>query len=255
MRGLGQSDRHGLLTSGSSTNCCLWRRRAPAPLPSNRPASVIRRREEHSKKTGVVLRTDWNRMYGELPRVELFCRSPREGAAWATSRRRPRDCSQLRGRWPSTRRPTTRYGWRSTARRSRILQPRRMPCDRTGMAQRGGMIACWCLALARRCTWTRRCGASITATCCSNNRTRAPRACGWLRTWRAITSLTRCCRRRSACCRFSRCATCGARTGRGAGGIRASGRITARTTVNRRGAEDVLFGASREVYGYQWEAA
>lgn len=53
------------------------------PLPSNRPASVIRsRREEHSKKP-VLFYELIEQMYGELPRVELFCRSPREGwAAW-----------------------------------------------------------------------------------------------------------------------------------------------------------------------------
>lgn len=53
------------------------------PLPSNRPASVIRsRREEHSKKPALFYELI-EQMYGELPRVELFCRSPREGwAAW-----------------------------------------------------------------------------------------------------------------------------------------------------------------------------
>ena len=53
------------------------------PLPSNRPASVIRsRREEHSKKPALFYELI-EQMYGELPRVELFCRSPREGwAVW-----------------------------------------------------------------------------------------------------------------------------------------------------------------------------
>jgi N6-adenosine-specific RNA methylase IME4 len=53
------------------------------PLPANRPSSVVRsRREAHSKKPEAFYELI-EQMYGDLPRVELFCRSPRPGwAVW-----------------------------------------------------------------------------------------------------------------------------------------------------------------------------
>lgn len=53
------------------------------PAPSDRPASVIRsRREGHSKKPEVFYEL-LEQMYGQLPKVEMFCRSARAGwAVW-----------------------------------------------------------------------------------------------------------------------------------------------------------------------------
>jgi N6-adenosine-specific RNA methylase IME4 len=53
------------------------------PLPANRPPSVVRnRREEHSKKPAKFYELI-DAMYGDLPRIELFSRSPRDGwASW-----------------------------------------------------------------------------------------------------------------------------------------------------------------------------
>jgi N6-adenosine-specific RNA methylase IME4 len=55
----------------------------PTPLPETRPPSVIRfPRGEHSKKPEVVYLMI-EEMYPDLPKIELFCRSPREGwAVW-----------------------------------------------------------------------------------------------------------------------------------------------------------------------------
>ena len=55
----------------------------PTPLPETRPPSVIRfPRGEHSQKPEVVYLMI-EEMYSDLPKIELFCRSPREGwAAW-----------------------------------------------------------------------------------------------------------------------------------------------------------------------------
>jgi N6-adenosine-specific RNA methylase IME4 len=55
----------------------------PAPLPEQRPDSVIEApRGEHSAKP-VAAYEMIERMYPDLPRIELFSRSPREGwAAW-----------------------------------------------------------------------------------------------------------------------------------------------------------------------------
>ncbi len=51
----------------------------PTPLPENRPSSVIRsRREKHSAKPEFVYELI-EAMYPELPKLEMFCRSPREG--------------------------------------------------------------------------------------------------------------------------------------------------------------------------------
>ncbi len=53
----------------------------PTPLPETRPPSVIRfPRGEHSVKPEVVYLMI-EEMYPDLPKIELFCRSPREG--WA----------------------------------------------------------------------------------------------------------------------------------------------------------------------------
>jgi N6-adenosine-specific RNA methylase IME4 len=55
----------------------------PAPLPRNRPPSVIHApRREHSRKPDVVYDLI-ERMYPELPRIELFARQARAGwQAW-----------------------------------------------------------------------------------------------------------------------------------------------------------------------------
>jgi N6-adenosine-specific RNA methylase IME4 len=55
----------------------------PTPEGKNKPDSVIEApREEHSKKPEVVYNIIES-MYPELPKVELFCRNPREGwVAW-----------------------------------------------------------------------------------------------------------------------------------------------------------------------------
>lgn len=55
----------------------------PTPKGENKPDSVIEApREEHSKKPEVVYNIIES-MYPELPKVELFCRNPREGwIAW-----------------------------------------------------------------------------------------------------------------------------------------------------------------------------
>jgi len=55
----------------------------PTPKGENKPDSVIEApREEHSKKPEVVYNIIES-MYPELPKVELFCRNPREGwVAW-----------------------------------------------------------------------------------------------------------------------------------------------------------------------------
>jgi len=51
----------------------------PVPEPSNRPDSVYsERRTEHSRKPEAY-RAMIEQMYPELPRIELFCRTPREG--------------------------------------------------------------------------------------------------------------------------------------------------------------------------------
>lgn len=55
----------------------------PTPVPENRPSSVIRiARAEHSAKPFEVAAII-EKMYPELPKIELFCRTPRDGwAAW-----------------------------------------------------------------------------------------------------------------------------------------------------------------------------
>lgn len=55
----------------------------PTPKGVDKPDSVIESpREEHSKKPEIVYDII-ERMYPELPKVELFCRNPREGwCAW-----------------------------------------------------------------------------------------------------------------------------------------------------------------------------
>jgi N6-adenosine-specific RNA methylase IME4 len=54
----------------------------PCPLPANRPFSVISApRREHSRKPDEAYELI-ERMYPELPKIELFARSAREG--WAT---------------------------------------------------------------------------------------------------------------------------------------------------------------------------
>ena len=55
----------------------------PTPKGENKPDSVIEApREEHSKKPDIVYEII-EKMYPELPKVELFCRNPREGwTAW-----------------------------------------------------------------------------------------------------------------------------------------------------------------------------
>lgn len=61
----------------------------PAPAPANRPASVIRceRSEKHSEKPAEFAALI-ERMFPALPKVELFCRSPREGwAVWGNQSR------------------------------------------------------------------------------------------------------------------------------------------------------------------------
>lgn len=51
----------------------------PTPKPSDRVSSVIRSvRQEHSKKPDVFYEIIED-MYPELPKIELFCRSPRKG--------------------------------------------------------------------------------------------------------------------------------------------------------------------------------
>jgi N6-adenosine-specific RNA methylase IME4 len=55
----------------------------PCPLPANRPPSVIEApRREHSRKPDEAYEII-ERMYPELPKIELFARQAREGwAAW-----------------------------------------------------------------------------------------------------------------------------------------------------------------------------
>lgn len=55
----------------------------PAPLSADRPPSVINAvRREHSRKPDEAYELI-ERMYPELPRIELFARGRREGwAAW-----------------------------------------------------------------------------------------------------------------------------------------------------------------------------
>lgn len=55
----------------------------PTPEPANRPSSVIEApRGVHSRKPEVVYEL-LERMYPEVPKIELFCRTPREGwAVW-----------------------------------------------------------------------------------------------------------------------------------------------------------------------------
>jgi N6-adenosine-specific RNA methylase IME4 len=51
----------------------------PVPLPGNRVSSVLEApRVEHSKKPAEMYEII-ERMYAEYPKIELFCRSPREG--------------------------------------------------------------------------------------------------------------------------------------------------------------------------------
>jgi len=68
--------RHEFLLIGTRGNI-------PTPKGENKPDSVIEApREEHSKKPDIVYEII-EKMYPELPKVELFCRSPREGwTAW-----------------------------------------------------------------------------------------------------------------------------------------------------------------------------
>jgi N6-adenosine-specific RNA methylase IME4 len=55
----------------------------PCPLPANRPASIIRaRRREHSRKPDEAYELI-ERMYPDLPKIELFAREARPGwACW-----------------------------------------------------------------------------------------------------------------------------------------------------------------------------
>jgi N6-adenosine-specific RNA methylase IME4 len=55
----------------------------PSPLPANRPPSIISaQRREHSRKPDEAYELI-ERMYPELPKIELFARNAREGwAAW-----------------------------------------------------------------------------------------------------------------------------------------------------------------------------
>jgi N6-adenosine-specific RNA methylase IME4 len=55
----------------------------PSPLPANRPPSVIAApRREHSRKPDEAYEMI-ERMYPELPKIELFARKARAGwAAW-----------------------------------------------------------------------------------------------------------------------------------------------------------------------------
>jgi len=55
----------------------------PVPEPANRPDSVVNApRAEHSAKPPVFYELI-ERMYPEFPKIELFCREPREGwASW-----------------------------------------------------------------------------------------------------------------------------------------------------------------------------
>lgn len=55
----------------------------PAPLPENRPDSIfVERRTDHSKKPEIAYQLI-EQMYPELPKLELFSRTPREGwHAW-----------------------------------------------------------------------------------------------------------------------------------------------------------------------------
>jgi N6-adenosine-specific RNA methylase IME4/ParB-like chromosome segregation protein Spo0J len=64
----------------------------PCPLPANRPASVIEApRREHSRKPDEAYELV-ERMYGELPKIELFARGKREGwAAWGNQAAPPDD--------------------------------------------------------------------------------------------------------------------------------------------------------------------
>lgn len=60
---------------GSSMNFYL----SQQPEPQNRKASVISSvREEHSKKPDIFYEII-EEMYPELPKIELFCRNPRNG--------------------------------------------------------------------------------------------------------------------------------------------------------------------------------
>jgi N6-adenosine-specific RNA methylase IME4 len=69
-------NRHELLLVASKGNI-------PGPLPGNRPDSVIEApRREHSRKPDEAYELI-ERMYPELPKIELFARAPREGwTAW-----------------------------------------------------------------------------------------------------------------------------------------------------------------------------
>lgn len=68
--------RHELLLIATQGN-------PPVPEPANRPDSVVNApRVEHSAKPHLFYDVI-ERMYPELPKIELFCRSPREGwAVW-----------------------------------------------------------------------------------------------------------------------------------------------------------------------------
>lgn len=68
--------RHELLLVATKGNL-------PVPLPANRPDSIFaERRTAHSKKPEIAYQLI-ERMYPELPKLELFSRAPREGwAAW-----------------------------------------------------------------------------------------------------------------------------------------------------------------------------
>jgi N6-adenosine-specific RNA methylase IME4 len=64
----------------------------PCPLPENRPASVIEApRREHSRKPDEAYELI-ERMYPELPKIELFARGKREGwSAWGNQAAPPDD--------------------------------------------------------------------------------------------------------------------------------------------------------------------
>ena len=64
----------------------------PCPLPGNRPASVIEAsRREHSRKPDEAYDLI-ERMYPELPKIELFARGKREGwSAWSNQAAPPDD--------------------------------------------------------------------------------------------------------------------------------------------------------------------
>jgi N6-adenosine-specific RNA methylase IME4 len=64
----------------------------PCPLPANRPTSVIQSpRREHSRKPDEAYELI-ERMYPELPKIELFARGKREGwSAWGNQAAPPDD--------------------------------------------------------------------------------------------------------------------------------------------------------------------